>query len=193
MTRDEVTQAVSIAMALDSNHPNVKTVIGLSWAFPNKHWLAWPWWNQAREAVTAEEGGTWGVVWTIASRAIAHLPAGPLTNLDVEQATLVAVQEVGREFRRNHAIDYTTAPIDVLIDMGIAAPPEFTSEAPNTRVMVELLYAVASPAEREVLDLLAEGLNQVEVAGQLGVETHSIYRRMTRLRQKVRKQEEVTH
>lgn len=189
MTRDEVTQAVASALALDSSHPNVKTVLGLSWAFPNKHWNAWPWWNQAREAVEAEEGGTWGVVWVIASRALAHLPRGPLTNLDVEQATLVAVQEVGREFRRNHVIDYTTAPIDVLIDMGIAAPPEFTSEHPNTRAMVELLYAVATPSEREVLDLLAEGLNQVEAAGQLGVNTDSVYRRMTRLRKRVRAKE----
>jgi DNA-binding CsgD family transcriptional regulator len=72
--------------------------------------------------------------------------------------------------------------------MGLVAPPESHSETANPVhvALVARAHALATAAEREVLDLLAEGLNQVQVAAQLGLDDVTVRMRVYRLRKKVR-------
>ena len=181
MNREQTETVVASALGLATQHPDVQTIVRLSASHPGKHWSSWPWWIAAKANVLADEGGFWGVVNIITSRACALVRNGQ----DAESATLDAVHEVGREIRQAYSV--ATDDVDITT-LGVAAPEGMYSAAGPSELVaarVAMLFEVATPAEKQVIELLDQGFTQAEAAVELGVAPEAVWKRMERLRARV--------
>lgn len=183
MDRKKTETLVASALGLATDHPDVQTIVRLSASHPGKHWSSWPWWVAAKPHVLADEGGFWGVVSIITTRACALVANGQ----DAESATLDAVHEVGREIRATYAV--ATDSVDITT-LGIPAPSGMYSEAgppAEVEARVALVLGIATESERALIDLLAKGYTQAEAAEELGITPNSANQRMYRIRTRAEK------